>query len=184
MARKSVAPISPKRSIELGDRPKDEIDAQLARMAEKGYDKDYSEDAEKIAAKHASEGVVTKAIFQGHFGFDGEWINASQYTKTEAEQQTAETHRMAAETLATTQAIAAKLAGAPEHNNDSFLTHIDIAKLFPPLSAENARKRLDYWRGKHQDLVGRDFHEAQDRRGRSPSYLYRLGAVRQIFEAE
>ncbi len=49
MARKAKgAPVSPKRSIELGHRPKDEIDAQLARMAENGCDKDYSEAIEKM----------------------------------------------------------------------------------------------------------------------------------------
>jgi hypothetical protein len=61
--------------------------------------------------------------------------------------------------------------------SDSFLTHTDLAKRFGR-DAEPTRKRLDRWRAKNSD----GWHEVQDRPVNQPKYLYRLSAVRALFE--
>jgi len=66
----------------------------------------------------------------------------------------------------------------PEAADDPLLTHIDLAKRFN-LDRETARKRLDRWRSKNK---GGDWIEATDKRPNEPKYLYRLSAVKHLFE--
>ncbi len=69
----------------------------------------------------------------------------------------------------------------PPLDDAAWWTHREFANHFC-INAETARKRLDYWRDTNNDRAGKDFQENQDRAGRQPSYLYRVGVVRHIFE--
>ena len=62
--------------------------------------------------------------------------------------------------------------------DDPLLTHIELAKRYQ-LTREAARKRLDRWRSANDA----GWIEANDTRPNEPKYLYRLSAVRNLFDA-
>ncbi|MEX2169499.1 MAG: hypothetical protein WD851_09310 [Pirellulales bacterium] len=59
------------------------------------------------------------------------------------------------------------------------LTHLELAKMYR-VESETARKRLDRWRKKH--AAGDDWNEVSERRPNEPQYLYKLSAVKSLFE--
>lgn len=67
--------------------------------------------------------------------------------------------------------------GAQEVTDDPALSPGEIAKRYN-LDAEAARKRLDRWRSTHDDGV----IEVSNRKVNEPKYLYRLSAVRHLFD--
>jgi hypothetical protein len=66
--------------------------------------------------------------------------------------------------------------------DDSFLSHVDLASMFG-LDAAATRARLDRWRSVNKSTKA-GWREVSERLPREPKYLYRLSAIRHLFEVD
>ncbi len=69
-------------------------------------------------------------------------------------------------------------SGSASTADNPLLTHVELATWFD-LDRESTRKKLDRWRSKNDA----GWIEVTDKQANEPKYLYRLSAVRNLFEA-